>query len=972
MIRESVLAGREADIFKGQSKLARWGLTYLRTNRIMHCEWSHRDAASLNLWHRSTLFFRRRTGLVAALLWVALAGMLVTPQGEAQTLPAGVVQGASMAGIAEYTFPNGLRALLLPDPGSGSITVNVTYLVGSRHEGYGETGMAHLLEHLNFITSTTGRDIKQELEDHGARWNGTTWYDRTNYFETVNASDENLTWALELETDRMVNMRIEQEILDAEMTVVRNEFELGENSVTGVLEERVLAAAYLWHNYGKSTIGSRTDIENVPIDRLEAFYRRYYQPDNAIVTIGGQIDTSRTLAMLASTLGALPRPTRVLPDTYTEEPAQDGERTVELNRVGSGQNLLIAFHTPSFAHPDAATLEVLSGILAGGGIGRLDRELVDTGKALSVGTSLYELHDPGVMLLSASLNDEQSLEEVRTVLIDSLVELAKNPPTPEEVARAQTRILQRMDRTMADSRNLVMSLNESIASGDWRLFFTNYEELRRVTPEDVQSVAERYFKASNRTVGTFVADSSPQRADVPQAPGIETLLSVYTPEIDISQGEALDPDPLAIESRIERQTAGHGLRLVLLPKETRGARVQATLTLRFGDQTSLAGRQTASEMTGSLLSRGTTTKSRQELQDEMQQLNASINLNGGLTSVTVSISTTAQNLIPAMTLAAEMLQNPIFPESDFEQIRAQRIAALERNRTDPESLVGLTLQRNLSPYPQTDVRYYPTMEEEIADLEEVTLDDVRQFYDDFYGASQGELSVVGQFSPDDVANATERLFGSWESPAAYALIVNDYLDVTEINQTIETPDKENAEFAAGLRIRMNDGNPDYPAMVMANFMFGGGIKARLPERVRNQEGLSYSVGSNFSAPVEGDAAVFSSSAIANPVNIPRVEASFMEELTRAVAGGFTADELNAAKKAWLDDRKGSRSSDGGVLGLMASRERWGRTLQWDADFEARIESLTLDEVNAAFRRYVDPDRVSIVKGGDFREAAVTP
>src|SRR5499425_3962951 len=250
------------------------------------------------------------------LILISLSSALV----GAQTLPASVQKGPSMAGITEYNFPNGLRVLLLPDSSSNTITVNVVYLVGSRHEGYGESGMAHLLEHLNFIKSTHDRNIKKELEDHGARWNGTTWFDRTNYYETVNASEENLRWALGLEAERMVNMRIEKALLDTEMTVVRNEFERGENSVNRVLEERVLSAAYLWHNYGKSTIGSRADIERVPIDRLAAFYRKYYQPDNAIVTIAGQIDPSKTLQMVASTLGAIPRPARKLDQTYTLEP----------------------------------------------------------------------------------------------------------------------------------------------------------------------------------------------------------------------------------------------------------------------------------------------------------------------------------------------------------------------------------------------------------------------------------------------------------------------------------------------------------------------------------------------------------------------------------------------------------------------------------------------------------------------------
>src|SRR5215475_4434519 len=321
-----------------------------------------------------------------------VAVFLMTVTLSAQTLPQGVRKGPTIAGITEYTYPNGLRLLLLPDSGSSTITVNIVYLVGSRHEGYGESGMAHLLEHMNFIKSTHDRNIKKELEDHGARWNGTTDYDRTNYFETVNASDENLRWALGLEAERMVNMRMEKPLLDTEMTVVRNEFERGENSVQNVLTERVYSTAYLWHNYGKSVIGSRVDIERVPIDRLAAFYKKYYQPDNAVLVIAGQIDPSKTLQMVATTLGALSRPSRKLDEPYTVEPAQDGERNVELRRVGKGKNLIIAFHGPAMAHPDAASLEVVSGILSGRGVGRLDKDLVDTKKALNVGMSVGEMH----------------------------------------------------------------------------------------------------------------------------------------------------------------------------------------------------------------------------------------------------------------------------------------------------------------------------------------------------------------------------------------------------------------------------------------------------------------------------------------------------------------------------------------------------------------------------------------------------
>ena len=897
--------------------------------------------------------------------------LLLATLGAAQTLPTGVERRATMAGITEYAYPNGLRVLLLPDGGSATMTVNMIYMVGSRHEGYGETGMAHLLEHMNFILTTDGRNIKQELTGRGATWNGTTSYDRTNYYETFKASEDNLKWALGLEADRMLKMRIEKQLLDTEMTVVRNEFERGENSVNNVLAERVLSTAFLWHNYGKSTIGSRQDIEKVPIDRLAAFYRKYYQPDNAVLVVAGPIDPAKTLTMIAESLGVIPRPTRKLDETYTVEPMQDGERYVELRRVGKGKNLLIAYHSPAMAHPDAGIIEVMEGVLTGpGGSGRLYKALVETKKALSVNMSIMELHDPGLVTVSVSLNDEQSVDEAKKIVYDTIANLMKEPPTREEVDRARNSIVQRMDREFTSSQNLAMSMTDMVASGDWRLLFMNYEEIKRSTVEDVVQVAKTYFKDSNRTVGVFIPEAAPDRVSVPDAPSMDQLLRNYPTSINVTDGEVLDPTPSSIEKRITRLKLPSGYKVVLLPKGTRGNTVTAEISIRFGNEPLLTGKAAAAQMAGALLMRGTSTMNRQQIQDAMQKINARIGISGGLSGASASIDTTAENLIPAIRLAVQIFRDPAFPESDFEQIRTQQLAAIERGRSEPGSLVTEAIQANLSPFPRSDVRHSRTMDEQVEDLKAVTLEDVKAFYKRFYGASTGELVVVGKFTPDDVRRAAEETLGPWASPSPYARIASKALPVTPINRKIETPDKENAQFNAGLRISMSDTDPDYPAMVVANYMFGGSISSRLADRIRNREGLSYSVSSSFSAPTFGDAALFSASAISNPKNSPAVEASFRDELTKTLASGFTAAELADAKKSIRDQRIVSRSSDGGLQGLIMTREQLDRTLAWDERIDSAIDALTLDQVNAAFRKRVNAAGISIVKGGDFKKAGV--
>jgi zinc protease len=925
----------------------------------------------------------------------------------AQTLPTGVQKKASMGGITEYNFPNGLKVLLYPDQANPKVTINVTYLVGSRHEGYGETGMAHLLEHLNFIETTNGRQIKKEIVDRGAQWNGTTSSDRTNYYETVTATDENLKWALGLEADRMVNVKFTKQILDTEMTVVRNEFERGENSPERVLRERVEATAYLWHNYGKSTIGSKEDLERVPIERPAAFYKKYYRPDNAVLVITGRLDESKTLQYVADTFGKIARPRTPVEQTYTIEPAQDGERYVELRRVGQGQVVLLAYHGPAAGHPDSAALQVLSGIMSGGGggrgggrggrggggggEGRLTKAVVDTKLAESASMGAQLQHDPGLVVLSANLNKDQSLDAARKALIDALADVLKNPPTKEEVDRVRTGLLRNLERSLSDPQSIATgALNTAIAQGDWRLMFLQHDRLEDVGPSDVLRVAQAYFKASNRTVGYYIPDAAPDRTIVPPTPDLDSLLANYSSKVTISKAERFDPTPANIEARVVRSKLANGMKVVVLPKETANSMVLATIDLRFGDATTLKGQNTAAQFAGSLIQRGgTKSHTRQQLQDEMRKLDANIAVSGGgggggggrggrggggggggVSSASASITVPAKNFAPAMRLAVEMLKEPAYPETEFELARTQRLKALENVPTEPTQLATEMLQRHLTPWTKGDVLYSPTREEQIAELKKVTLADVKAFHSRFYGASYGVFAEVGPVPAADVQKLAAELLGNWNTSMTYKRIDTKFKKAAPINTKIETPDKANAQFEAGVRFPMSQEHPDYPAMLLAGYMFGGPITSHVSDRIRNREGLSDGANARVAIPSEGDAAMLSATVSLNPVNGPKVEFSYMDELKRTLKEGFTAQEVADAKKAYLDSRSVGRSQDGALLGVLAQHEQDGRTMKWDQQLEAKIQSLTPEQINAAFRKHIDPEAVSIVKAGDFKAAGV--
>ncbi len=325
----------------------------------------------------------------------------------------------------------------------------------------------------------------------------------------------------------MVNSFIRKEDLDSEMTVVRNEFERGENSPERILSQRMMSAAYEWHNYGKSTIGNRADIERVPVENLRRFYRKFYQPDNAILTIAGQFETDNALSYANQYFGVIPRPDRVLENTYTEEPPQDGERSVMLRRVGDVALAGVLYHICSGPHPDYAPVDVLQHILTAAPSGRLYKSLVETRMAARVDGSAYALHDPGVMSLMATVTKGNDPHDVLSRLLETTEAIGETGVTQEEVDRAIAYWMKIWELSMTDSSQTAIQISDWAAQGDWRLLFVYRDRLEKVTPADVQAVAKKYFTRNNRTVGLFIPSEKSERIAVPPTPSLAEMIGDY-------------------------------------------------------------------------------------------------------------------------------------------------------------------------------------------------------------------------------------------------------------------------------------------------------------------------------------------------------------------------------------------------------------------------------------------------------------
>lgn len=882
----------------------------------------------------------------------------------------------SVEGITEYQLENGLKVLLFPDPSQPTVTVNITYFVGSRHEGYGEKGMAHLLEHLVFKGSTNHKDISQELTAHGAFPNGTTWFDRTNYFETVTATDENLTWALDMEADRMVNSFIAKKDLDSEMTVVRNEFESGENDPFGVLMDRTLATSYVWHNYGNTTIGARSDIENVPIERLQAFYKKYYQPDNAMLVVAGKFDEKKTLELIQKKFGSIPKPARTLEKgnllfpTYTAEPTQDGERSVTVRRVGDIQLAMLAYHVPPLSHEDSPAVQMLSWLLGDEPSGRLYKGLNETKKASASGSFTFDLKEPGVFLAYAQVRKEGKLEDAKNQLIKIIEESSTKDFTTDEVERARTNIVKNIELSLNSSEQIGLSLTEWAAGGDWRLFFLHRDRIKKVTPADIKRVAATYLKPTNRTLGLFIPTDKIERADVPAAPDIAALLKDYKGGEAVAAGEDFDASPANIDKRTSVSTLSNGMKLAVLPKESRGDAVYAQLTLRFGAEKDVTNVGYIPSMTGSMLMRGSKTKTRQQLQDELDKLKARVFAYGGAQSAGVHIETTRPNLPAVLKLVAEFLKEPTLDAKELDLLKEERLASLEEQKSEPGTLASIELGRHLNPWPKGHPFYVSTLEEEIANVKAVKQADIKKFHKDFYGAGEhATMSIVGDFDAKEISAQVEALFGSWKTPKPFVRIPDPYQDRPALNKSINTPDKANATLYGQVNLEIKDTDPDYPAMELANFMLGGGfLSSRLATRIRQKDGLSYGVGSYFYASAEDKSGGFGVYAISAPENTEKVEKAMFEEIERALKDGFADDEVKQAKEGWMTEQQQYRSREEWLCGTLNYNLYLNRTMVgFNADLEKKVAALTPKQIQETMKKYLDPKKLSIVKGGDFNK-----
>ncbi|WP_158962220.1 M16 family metallopeptidase [Myroides fluvii] len=872
--------------------------------------------------------------------------------------------------IKEYKLSNGLQVLLLPDASQNNLVVNIVYKVGSKHEGFGEKGMAHLLEHMLFKSTKNLGDIKKMLSDKGGAANGTTYYDRTNYYEVFPSTDENLTWALEMEADRMINATILQEDLDKEFSVVRNEFEIGENDPTGVLMERTTNTAYLWHNYGLSTIGSKEDIERVKTPQLRRFYEKYYQPDNAVLVVAGKFDEKKAIEYIEQHFSVIPKPTRVLDEILTVEPAQDGEKYIEVKRNGDSKHIQMLYHTASYADKDFAALEALEHILNNDPSGYLHQALVETQKVSSLWAYSPTVRDASFMLFNFDVpNDKDQLK----TLADIKAEVAKIGDiayTQADLDRAKTSLLKDIESLQNNTIGTAINLTEIIGSGDYRLAFLHRDNIENLTLEDIKRVAKKYFKDNNRTVGLFI----PTKEEVRVKPteflntDIANLVKDYKGKETSHDIRDFAPTIANLEQNYTSGQLANGMKYGIIDKDLKGEKVNIFVQIPVGNQKDLLHKQYIGSFTADLLTTGTTTRSKQAIQDQLDQLKSSVSIRFSSQHILISVSSYRNTIKETMDILNDVLKNPVFPESELTKLKLEHTTYLESTLNDPQTVAFNRISQLTSNEEKGSIYYSSSAQEDIDGSKAVSIEQIKAFYAKFFGANNGVATVLGMQNQEEVKALLEGVLGNWNNQATFERAYPKPFATKQGKEIIQTPDKENAAAVGQLNFEMNKSNPDFPALTFANEVMGGGfMTARIPQRLREKEGISYGAGTSLTVPSNPNTNTSSWMiyAFLNPTKQGEVETAINEEFAKLVANGITEEELKANKVSWKSSRQTALGNDNYLLSLS------NLYLTFDipfSDFDklnADIEKLTVKQVNAAIKKYLQPSKFTTIYVGDF-------
>ncbi len=872
-----------------------------------------------------------------------------------------------LGGIREYRMnSNDLTVLLMEDHSAPVLTFLVTFNVGSRNEVTGTTGATHILEHLMFkgtpsFNKSKDNSVAQTLGRIGSVFNASTWNDYTNYYNMI--PSEHLETVVQLEADRMRNLLLDDHERKSEMTVVRNEFEQGENNPVEALDKSIWATAFQAHPYHHSTIGWKSDIENVPIEKLREFYETFYWPNNATVSVIGDFDAAQALTLIEKHYGPIPRSPKPIPVMYTEEPPQEGPRRVMVRRAGQNEILGVAHKTPRRLDKQHYALAVLSEILTGGKNSRFQKKLTEKGLTSSVTIQNTPFRDAGLFITYATLTTGTKLDDIEKLILQEYENIKTDGVTQAECDAAKAKIRSSEAFARDGSFSIADKLNTAIAMGDWRWFVTYVDEISKVTPDDVRRVATAYLQQDQMVTGLFIPKSLGAGGS-----GHESKTELYKP---VSGEWSRSPDLLdfagAAGSFEMTQMAGKisdkkisGIRVLSLKTGAKDI-VSVRGALMAGAYFNSQNNRAIAHLTTAMLDQGTTKRDKFAIAADLEKMGAKINFTTDDETVNISISCLRDDLPGVMTILAEELRYPLFDEASFQVVK-KRLITQYKERLENTNLIAFETLRGKI-FPPGHNNYQAGSEQMMKDIEKTTLDDLKAFHRKYYGPVSMVLVAVGDLPVGSFEKAVGAAFSGWsggimfESPSKVTPAKNDGKPTV-----VTIKDKTSVSVVMGMPIGIPGTAKDFVALDVAVQILGGGFYDRLMSTVRDQEGLTYGIyswidGEQYS---DGYWQIWSSF---NPDLLQKGLQSTKKQVDLWLEEGVSEKELRAKKTNMTGEFKVGLSTTSGMANAILSVIRQNRSLDYLDTYPKRIESLTRQEVNDALKKYIRKEHIQTVVAG---------
>ena len=946
-----------------------------------------------------------------------------------EQLPAGVTFVTEAEGIREYRLANGMKVLLVENRVAPVATVLVVYKVGSRNEAVGYTGSTHLLEHMMFKGTPTfnkeqNTQIAATLQKLGADFNATTWYDRTNYFETV-PSDQ-IELAIKLEADRMRNSLIADSDRQSEMTVVRNELERGQNEPAEVLDEAVYATAFREHPYHHPTIGWRSDVEGVPTLRLKAFYDTFYYPNNATAIIVGDFERENALSLINKYFGAYAASENPIPEVYTEEPPQQGERRLVIRRAGELAIVQMAFHTPGVlgqmtvlssielagraanppAQNDIYPLVVLSAALSNGVTSRLYQALVEKQLAISVTSNADQHRDPGLFSISATVRPGIEPRQVEGVILAELRRVAEQGLADAEVDKAKQQIIAQEAFKRDGTFNIAEQMSEAEAVADWRFFKDYSSNISKVTASDIQRVARSYFAEDNRTVGYFI----PKQTDgVAENGGAENgnahssdalaltargvkfyrdpRMSEETggsttpqakeqqpvpPRGDKSSDAARANTPASVRSsnfaeRIARIELANGATLLVLENHATPT-FSLRGSFRAGSYFEPRDKPGLARITAEMLERGTERRNKLQIASDLESVGAEMDFSADPFAVNIAARALSKDLPLVMHTLAEELREPLFAADELEKLKQQTIAAIREQQANTRFRAYERFTESV--FDPANPFYQHPGDKLIESISSITVEDVRRYYTERYGGRSLILAVAGDVQASDVQEQFKDAFASFEGPQSIDINVADpQPQEAARREVVLLKDKANVDILLGSAAPLRRESKDYYAALIANSALGEStLSSRLGLQVRDKEGLTYGINSRFRAPSLAAGPWYIGVSV-NPQNVEKAINSALDVIRDYVKNGIHTDELADEKSSAIGSFKVSLATNAGIANALWNAEFYHLGADYIDRYPQLVQAVRLEEVNAAIRKYFKPDQLTVVIAGDYEKAA---